>query len=865
MLRRVLLGILMLGAVAVASAQSDVLNRKVTIKIKKKSIPEILKEIESSAKVSFNYNTKIIPTGKFSIQANNEELSVVLVNLLSPHKLTFSVLFGNHIVISKIEKKVHKFTVSGYVIDENSGERLIGVSVYNQYTLKGTHTNQDGYYSLTLNSDSVNLVYSLFPYTAKSKSFYLNSHSIVNMSLRDDVEFPNFTVSSKPDNQLNYKPDNINMSSRTMKQLPVLFGETDVMKGLQLLPGVSSGSDGTIGLNIRGGGPDQNLILLDDVPIYNPSHIFGFFSIFNSDIIKDVRLIKGGTSARYSGRLSSVIDVRTLDGNTKKIKFQASLGVLSSKLTIDGPVGKSKKTTFILSGRRSYIDLFNSLEWSPLLSSEYSPLKTGYYFFDANGKVNHKFNDKHQLSINFYSGQDNLFIRNSFSIKDPEKEITEKDKQTVFWGNRLISLRDHHVWSPKLSAWLNISYTSYDFGNESNYEYAEDTDSQQIANSYNYRFVSRIRNSIFSYNLDYKHADWLAIKGGAGFVLHEFNREISSSDNIVNKSQFENNTLKANELNSYLELNWKIRRKLMINTGVHFVNYNVSGNPYPIFQPRLSINYKLRKNWLFHGAYQNTAQFLHLLTSTTAGIPIDLWLPSTRSISPESSDLFSAGVSYMKGDFVVNVEAFNRKMYNVIDYKEQANYIGVYSDWEQKVTAGTGLAYGYELLIEKRNGRTKGWASYTLSWNNRKFDQINGGNAFPYRYDRRHNFAFFISHDFNKKIDASMSWVYTSGARYTLPEQVYYLNSGLSPNNIIYIYGERNNYRFPNYHRMDLGVNFKKIKEKYTRYLSLGAYNVYNRLNPFYITPTYDKSGNRIFEAVSLFPFIPSINYKIVF
>ncbi len=865
MFRRAILVVVLITTAISVTAQSGILSQKITLKLRKQPMSEILKQIEAVSKVPINYNQKILPTGKYSISVEQEELSVVLVNLLTPHKLNYTVLYGRFVVIGVEEKKPIRYTVSGYVYDDSSGEKLIGVSVFNQYTLKGTNTNQDGFYSLTLPADSVKLVFAHIPFNAQVISLNLTTNTSLNVVLKDNTDFPNFTVSSKPDNQINYKPDEINLNARTMKQFPVLFGETDVMKGLQLLPGVSSGNDGTIGLNIRGGGADQNLILLDDVPVYNPSHIFGFFSVFNSDIIKDVKLMKGGTSSRYSGRLSSVIDVRSLDGNSKKLKVQASVGVLSSKLTLDGPLGKKKKITFIVSGRRSYIDLFNADVLTPFFSTQLTPLKTGYYFYDANGKINHRFSDKHQLSFSFYTGRDNLFIRNSFNIRNAQKEITERDRQTIFWGNRIYSLRDHHVISPKLSAWVNASFTTYNFGNESSYEYTENTDTLQITDAYNYRFVSRIQNSILTYNVDYKYTDWLSIKAGTGMVLHKFSRDIRSSANVINRNISETSSNTINEYNGYMEFNWKIRRKLLINSGVHQVYYQLKESYYQGFQPRLSVNYKVKKHWLFHGAYQKNQQFLHLLTGTTAGIPIDLWLPSTANIAPEKSRMVSGGVSYTRGDYQLNFEAFNHKMDNLIDYKNQANYIDIDNNWEQKVTTGSGLAYGYEMLLEKRNGKTKGWISYTLSWNNRQFKDINAGKIFPYKYDRRHNLAFFISHEFNKKIDASMSWVYTSGANYTVPEQVYYLHSGLAPSNIIYIYGDRNNYKFPNYHRMDFGINFKKVNKHFARHLSIGAYNVYNRLNPFYITPSYNDKGDRIFEAVSLFPFIPSVNYKITF
>jgi hypothetical protein len=847
------------------NAQNDVLNTRISLKLKKQSMVEILNAIEIKAGVTFNYNSKIIPNGLYSINAKDEELSNVLVQLLNPHKLGFSLLYGKNIVISKQAKKISRYTISGYVNDEVTGEKLIGASIHSR---KGTETclsNQDGFYSLTMVSDSIQLVFEMPGYQNKTMGFKLVDDLVLNVQLKDEIAELRYTVSSKIDERTSYKPDEFHFNGKTLKQLPVLFGESDVMKGLQLLPGVSSGNDGTIGLNIRGGGPDQNLILLDDVPIYNPSHIYGFFSVFNSDVVKDVKLLKGGMNARYNGRLSSVIDVRTIDGNSKKLKLQASLGLLSSKITVDGPIFKNGKTTFLLAGRRSYLDLLSNVAQQVWTPNTNSPLRTSYYFYDANGKIKHSFSQKHQLSFSFYTGQDNTFIKNSFSAKDPGKIVSERDKQAVFWGNKVFSLRDHHVLNPKLSAWVNASYSSYDFGNESSYEYNELTDSSRTFNAYNYRFISSINNSILSYNLEYKPTSTLTVKAGLGMVYHVFQRDVFTSDSIIQKELVNTNQYYAMEYNSYVDAAWLIRRNIRFNAGVNYVQYHIRGDKFNFAQPRLSFNYKPVKNLLLHAAFQRTAQFLHLLTSNTIGIPIDMWLPSTNIAKPETANTYSGGISYYKGDYAFNVEAFHKEMSNVIDYKEQANYIGSDNNWEDKITLGKGRSYGYEFLAEKRSGKTKGWVSYTLSWNFRQFDKINGGKEFPYKYDRRHNLAVLISHAFTPRIDASLTWVYTSGANYTLPEQVYFVNSGLQKGNAIYVYGDRNNYQFPDYHRLDFALNFKKFKKHYTRILSVGVYNAYNRQNPFYINLAYNSEGKRVFEAVSLFPVLPSINYKIVF
>ncbi|MES2617445.1 MAG: carboxypeptidase-like regulatory domain-containing protein [Bacteroidota bacterium] len=847
-------------------AQNNVLNKKISIKVNKQTIPEILKEIEKKAGVTFNYNLRIIPGGKFNFKAEDEELSVVLVLLLQPHKLNFSVLFGNNIIITKQETKIKKYTISGFVYDEKTGEKLINANVYNLYSLKGTTTNQDGFYSLTLDEDSVNIAYSYVGYQIVANAFYLNANFIYNVNLKPNLILPSFTVTSKPNNGTQFKPDEYRLNTNTLKQFPVLFGETDIIKCLQLLPGVNAGNDGTTGINIRGGGPDQNLILLDDVPVYNPSHIYGFFSIFNSDVVKDVTLYKGGLSSRYGGRLSSVIDVRTIDGNTKKINYLVSVGILSSKLMINGPISRNKKTTMVVSGRRSYFDLLNSITKTTLFSNQYSPIYSGYYFYDFNGKINHRFNANHQISLSLYSGLDNSFIKNSFKIKDPQKVVKEKDNQTLFWGNKLGSIRYNHVITPKLFGWFLASYSRYNFGNESDYSYTEQNDSQNIENVYNYKFLSVIRDWNLMYNVEYKPLNWLNVKMGSGFVFHEFSREVSTfSNSIVKSIPSTKESVQSIEFNAYTDLYLRIHRKVNLTLGMLYAQYNLQGVQYLRPQPRINLNYKLNKHFLIHGAYSNSYQFLHLLTSSNAGLPIDLWLPSTNKIKPEYSNITSIGVGYTNKHIVLNVEGFNKNMGNLIDYKDLSNYIGKDNNWEDKVTVGKGWAYGIETLIEKKNGKTTGWISYTYSWNFRQFNEINNGKAFPYKYDRRHNLSIVAHHRITNTIDVAATWVYTSGANTTLPTQVYYAGSGLSPDNIIYVFGERNAFKFPDYHKLDFGVNFKRIRTKYERVWSIGAYNVYNRYNTFYVTPAYDNSGNRVLRMVSLFPILPNVNYKINF
>lgn len=864
-MRLLLLATLLLHFSSRSYAQHDVLAMRVSLKVKQVLMKDVLKKIGEQTGVTFSYSADLIPDVKISFHARREPLNSVLVRLLHPRKLTYLVLYGNHIVITRQQRQAQQFTVSGQVRNAASGEKLSGVSVLSLNDLRSAQTDQDGLYSLSLYGDSVQLLFSLSGYVGRFVSLNLNKDTVLDVRLSDAFEVGRYKLEATRDQPTRFRPDEYHFNDKTLRQLPVLFGESDVMKGLQLLPGVSTGNDGTIGLNVRGGGPDQNLILLDDVPVYNPSHIYGFFSVFNSDVVRDVRLIKGGMGSKYSGRLSSVVDVRTIDGNRNKLSAQVSLGLLSSKLTLDGPLDSAGKTTFVLSGRRSYIDLLYELIGRDLFSNSLSPFRSSYFFYDANGKLSHHFSNSHQLSVSFYTGRDNSYIRNSFSAKDPGRVIREKDKQEVFWGNNIVSLRDNHRLAKGVYGRALLSFTGYNFGNESEYEYAESSDSFSQENAYRYRFVSAIKNTMASYHVEFRPEGNFTFRTGVGGVYHRFDRNIQATDNIVSNRDEGNVKRYATELNAYAETVWKPHHSLQATGGLHAVHYNPDQTSYGFLQPRISVNYRPAHRWLVHGAFQQTAQFLHLLTSNNYGIPLDLWLPSTTAIRPETSGTFSGGLSYFTGDFVFSAEAYHKTMNGLIEYREQANYLGSEADWEQKVEIGSGLAKGMEFLIEKRNGITKGWISYTISKNDRIFPGINNGKSFPYRYDRRHNLALLLSHEFSKRTDVSATWVYSTGSHYTLPEQVYYLGSGLDARNAVYIYGERNQHRLPDYHRLDLGVNFKKFGERFNRILSIGAYNVYNRLNPFYVVPAYDDSGGRIFEAVSLFPVLPSIHYKVQF
>ncbi len=848
-----------------AAAQSPLLEQRISLQVKQKSLSEILSQIESLSQVKFNYTDKVMPKGLYSVKFKNEALSIVLTQILQKHALTYALMYGQSIVILPLSKSDKRYTVSGYVTDDNTGEKLIGVTVLSRNGQQSTLSNQDGFYTLSLPADSVHLSFNLSAYKTQYASVFLTQNTALNIALKDDYTEYKYTYSYQLEPQSKLKTEGYHLSAKTLKQLPVLFGESDLMKGIQLLAGVNAGSDGTIGANVRGGSADQNLILLDDVPLYNPSHIYGFFSVFNSDVVKDVKLIKGGMNARYAGRLSSVIDVRSIDGNKKAIKAQLSLGLIASKLTIDGPIGKQKKTTFVASARRSYIDILRKGLSEIPTGTDINPFKSGYYFYDINAKIKHDFSHKHQLSLSYYLGQDIVFVKNNFTIKNDPFTIRQKDRQDVHWGNQLIALRDHHVINSRLSGLFSVANTTYRFGNQTSFDYSKTSDTSVIkigSASYNNTYVNSL---ISQYHLEYALSPNSKLTSGINYTNHWFRNSNNYQDSINLKTISQSKNVFAHEFSAYMAFNTVVRQKLFVDAGCVAIQFFSEQQPYNSLQPRLNVQYKPFRKMTLHTAYQSTAQFLHMVSSNSIGLPIDVWLPSNKSLAPETSRQISGGFMLQFPKYSISIDAFNKRMNHLIELVSVGKQAIDISNEANQFSIGSGLAYGYECMIEKKAGKLNGWMSYTLSWNHRQFEGINQGQVFPYRYDRRHNLACLLNYVPNKKIEASAAWAMSSGARFTIPEQVYTVQNGNQQWEQIYLYSDRNNYQFPLYHRLDLTVTFKQYHAKYTSLLSIGAYNIYNQFNPFYIQSSINAQGNNMFEAVSLFPCIPSVFYKIQF
>lgn len=772
-----------------------------------------------------------------------------------------------------------KVTINGYITDEATGEPLIGATIYDKGLQKGTSANTFGYYSLTFDAgQQLNLSYSYVGYTGKVVSVKPQKDTLLSIKLLSSEMLEEVEIIGKKEPKIS---EEVQMSSMTipieqMKNIPVLLGERDIMKVLQLTPGVKSGGEGNSGIYVRGGGPDQNLILLDGVPVYNASHLFGFFSVFNPDAINSVQLIKGGFPARYGGRISSVIDIRMKEGNTEKLKGEGSIGIISSKFTLEGPIKKGK-SSFIISARRTYIDILAKpfIKMAMRRTAGEGKNTFGYYFYDVNAKFNHKFSDKSRLYFSVYTGKDRAYVKTSTEYNYNNEKYRSTSNSDLGWGNITSALRWNKIITPKLFSNTTVTYSRYNFGigTKDKYEAPDYTNE----NAFEYKsgiYDFGIRND-FDYSLNPDHT----LRFGINYIFHTFRPgvqvfEYKSTNSTGIDTTFGAKNIYGNETSVYVEDEFKVGTRLRANVGFHLSNFASNKKKYTIPQPRLAARYMLNDVFSLKASYVIMAQYLHLLTNSTIGLPTDLWVPVTDTIPAQRAHQVAVGFAYdLKKKFEISVEGYYKKMNNLIEYKEGASFFSSTTDWESKLEIGQGWAYGTEFLIQKKEGKLTGWIGYTLSWTNRQFANLNSGEKYPYKYDRRHDVSITAMYKINEKVDISGVWVYGTGNAVTLASSRYFANpymfGGNNPGYNYFVdidnFSSRNAYRMPSYHRLDLGINMHKKMKRHERTWSFGVYNAYSRKNPFYIYSSYDNLGNRVFKQISLFPILPSVSYSFKF
>ena len=761
--------------------------------------------------------------------------------------LILSLIFFSSTVFAQ------NYTISGNITDAATGEDLIGATVFIMGTSIGTTANTYGFYSLSLPKGKQQISFSFIGYKTISREVTLTEDITINIQLSPDKTLLDEVVISSEGGDKNIRSAVMGVTKMDVKQMekiPVLFGEKDILKTIQLLPGISATSEGSSGFTVRGGSPDQNLILLDEAPVYSASHLMGFFSVFNADALKGVTVYKGGIPAKYGGRASSVLDITMKDGNNKKLSVSGGIGLISSKLTVEGPIIKDKMS-FIVSGRRTYADLIAQL--TGFLDDDMS-----LYFYDLNAKLNYKLNDNNRLFLSGYFGKDVTSFGSSLGMN---------------WGNTTGTLRWNHLFNSKLFSNTTLIYSNYDYSFK-----AGD----------NVEMRSGIEDLGFKQDFTWFFNPENTIKFGLNTTHHTFNPGVLTFENedseeiVLEKKQ-------ALESAVYISNNQKIGGRLSAEYGLRLSMFNQIGpgrantyndnneitdsvfygkaeimQSYFELEPRISFSYLLNEGSSVKASYNRMAQYLHLLSNSTSGQPTDTWMPSSTNLKPQVVSQYSLGYfkNFDDNKFEFSVEGYFKTMDNVSDYEDGTDIV-LNENIEAYILSGIGRSYGLELFLKKKYGKFTGWISYTLSRTERKIDGINHDNWYPAKYDKPHDLSIVGIYQLNKRLSISATWIYYTGNAVTFPSGKYEFEGNQIP-----YYTERNGYRMPNYHRLDLNLHLNgKAKKRFQSSWDFSIYNAYNRYNAYSITFQESETVPGATEAVklSLFGIVPSISWNFKF
>ncbi|WP_083470410.1 TonB-dependent receptor [Rufibacter tibetensis] len=734
-----------------------------------------------------------------------------------------------------------------------TGEVLIGASVSVAGTINGVETNTNGVYTLRLAPGTYQIQFTYIGFQTLTQEVVLTRTTRLNVELQEVTNKLNEVVVESERNSFQERLSTPQMSmetlsSREAKLLPALFGEVDIIKTLQLKPGIQSGGEGSSGLFVRGGSNDQNLVLLDDALVYNPSHLFGFFSVFNPDAVRGVELYKGGFPAQFGGRLSSVLDVKLREGNRKENDVSGGIGLIASRLTVEGPIQKDK-SSFLISGRRTYVDVFtrminkakeNDPDWSPI---------PDYYFHDFNAKATFELGANDRLFLNGYFGRD------FFTFND------ENFNFNFNWGNKVGSARWVHQFSPRF--FVNTTFSV------SNYEY-------EIKNEldiYSFNLTSNITDLTLKSDFEYISSEKHHLRFGGAVTNHRFvvgRLEANSQDGSVNVAA--GNTYRGQEYGVYVSDDWSFNPVFTLSYGLRLSGFLNNGKNFLGIEPRAAASYRLSETLTLKANYTRMFQYVHLISNSGASLPTDIWYPSSPGVKPQRSDQFTLGLTKLyKDKYLFSTEAYYKKMNRQLDLRDGAQIFGN-TELEDEFVFGTGDSYGQEFYVEKKEGKTTGWIGYTLSWTNRTFPDINEGRTFPTRFDRRHDLSIVGIQEVSRRISATATFVYGTGNAYSLPVQRFIFQDVPGEDyTVIPVYPDRNSFRLAAYHRLDLGLVYKLRPKRGSADLTFSVYNAYNRRNPYfvYFETLKNEESNQITgfvaKQVSLFPVIPSITYNFKF
>jgi len=751
-------------------------------------------------------------------------------------------------------------TISGFVRDARNGESLTGAVIYpKENPSVGITSNSYGYFSLSLPTGEYSLIVQFLGYKTKIIALELKENVKLNFEMEEEsIALKEITITGEKNNINVVQSELISkINIKEIQNIPVILGEKDILKTIQLLPGVTPAGEGNAGFYVRGGGVDQNLILLDEAPVYNPSHLLGFFSTFNSDAIKDITLYKGGFPAEYGGRLSSVVDIKMNEGNNKEYHISGGIGIIASRLAVEGPIFKNKGS-FMIAARRTYADIFLRLLSSKGADSTAS--KSTLYFYDLNLKANYQFSDKDRLYFSCYLGRDNFNLGGVLGLN---------------WGNVTATTRWNHIINDKIFSNTSLIFNKYSY----NFNVAVGNLTMKV--------ISEIQDWNLKEDLHLYLNSKNTIKFGFNSIYHTFvPSKVDSTAffhvrSMDNKFALENAFYISNEqtISTHIKASYGLRYSLFSSIGPGTVyTYNkvsdvVDSATYPKgkifntfggFEPRLLVNYIINDSSSVKVSYARTRQYIHLLSNTTSTTPFDLWVPSNINILPEIADQYTLGYfrNFSNNMFETSVEVYYKTMQNQIDYRNGANLI-LNNKVEAQLVFGKGWGYGAEFLIRKKYGKLTGWISYTLSKTKRQFSDINDGNTFLAKQDRPNNIAIVGMYELNPRLTFSATWIYISGNVVTFPSGRYYIDG-----NVVPYYTERNGYRMPDYHRLDIGLTWQRKKTaRFESNWNFSIYNVYARANAYAINFQQDPNDPTKMQAVqlSLFRFVPAITYNFKF
>jgi hypothetical protein len=751
-------------------------------------------------------------------------------------------------------------TISGFVRDARNGETLTGAVIYpEENPTVGITTNSYGYYSLSLPVGKYSLIVRFMGYKPQKVSLDLKENVKMNFEMEEEsIALKEITIMGEKNNNNVVQSELISkINVREIQNIPVILGEKDILKTIQLLPGVTPAGEGNAGFFVRGGAVDQNLILLDEAPVYNPSHLLGFFSTFNSDAIKDITLYKGGFPAEYGGRLSSVVDIKMNEGNSKEYHISGGIGIIASRLAIEGPIIKNKGS-FMIAARRTYADIF--LRLLPRHGVDSTASRSTLYFYDLNAKANYQLSEKDRIYFSCYLGRDNFNLGGSLGLN---------------WGNITATTRWNHIINDKIFSNTSLIYNQY------SYKF------NVAVGNLTMRVISEIKDWNLKEDFHYYLNSNNTVKFGLNIIYHTFvPSKVDSSAflrvrSMDNRYAVENAVYISDEqtISNHLKVTYGLRYSLFssIGPGTVYTYNQVSDiidsatypkgkifNTYGGLEPRLLVNYIVNDSVSFKASYARTRQFIHLLSNTTSTTPFDLWIPSNINIRPEIADQYTLGFfrNFSNNMFETSVEVYYKTMHNQIAYRSGADLI-LNSKVEAQLVFGKGWGYGAEFLIRKKYGKLTGWISYTLSKTKRQFPDINSGKVFLAKQDRPNNLAIVGMYELNPKLTFSATWIYISGNVVTFPSGRYVVDG-----NVVPYYTERNGYRMPDYHRLDVGLTWlRKKSARFESSWNFSVYNAYGRSNAYAINFQPDPNDPTKTQAVqlSLFRFVPAITYNFKF